>query len=89
MIITDPPYNVAVNGHVGGRGKIKHAEFTHASGEMTTKQFRKFLKTAIVLQVKACDDDALLYIFIDWRHVEDLTAVGRKLGLELRNICVW
>lgn len=89
MVITDPPYNVPVNGHVGGRGAIKHAEFAHASGEMTTKQFRKFLKSAIKEMIDACDENALLYIFIDWRHVEDLTTVGRKLGLELRNICVW
>lgn len=36
MIITDPPYNVKVQGHVGGKGSIKHPEFAMASGEMSS-----------------------------------------------------
>ena len=32
MVFTDPPYNVRINGHVGGAGKIKHDEFVMASG---------------------------------------------------------
>ena len=32
LIFTDPPYNVAVDGHVGGLGKVKHREFAFASG---------------------------------------------------------
>src|SRR5258708_4138826 len=35
MIITDPPFNVPVHGHVSGRGAIKHREFVMASGEMS------------------------------------------------------
>src|SRR5207244_853320 len=34
MAILDPPYNVKVQGHIGGRGRIKHREFKCASGEM-------------------------------------------------------
>lgn len=34
LVFTDPPYNVPVNGHVGGLGKTKHREFAFASGEM-------------------------------------------------------
>ena len=36
-----------------------------------------------------CRDGALLYVFIDWRHVAALCEVGVKLGFYLRNICVW
>jgi len=32
MIITDPPYNVVINGNVSGLGRIKHKEFLVASG---------------------------------------------------------
>jgi hypothetical protein len=35
MVFTDPPYNVPIDGHVGGLGKTKHREFAFASGEMT------------------------------------------------------
>lgn len=30
MVFTDPPYNVAIDGHVGNSGKIKHREFAMA-----------------------------------------------------------
>jgi hypothetical protein len=32
MAFLDPPYNVRVQGHVGGRGRIEHREFLQASG---------------------------------------------------------
>jgi DNA modification methylase len=32
---------------------------------------------------------ALLFLFMDWRHIEILLAAGRKLDLSLKNICVW
>jgi len=38
MIFTNPPYNVRI-GPVQGRVKIKHREFTAASGEMSRIQF--------------------------------------------------
>jgi hypothetical protein len=39
LIFTDPPYNVRVDGHVGGLGSVKHREFAFASGEMSAEQF--------------------------------------------------
>lgn len=47
LIVTDPPYNVGISGHVCGSGKIKHDEFTMASGEMTPEEFTAFLEKAI------------------------------------------
>ena len=46
MAFTDPPYNVPIDGHVSGRGTIKHREFAMASGEMTPAQFEEFLRVA-------------------------------------------
>jgi hypothetical protein len=43
MIFTDPPYNVRVSGHVGGRGRTKHREFAVASGELSSSEFVSFL----------------------------------------------
>ena len=89
MVMTDPPYNVRVNGHVGGRGKTKHSEFVFASGEMTQDAYRAFLAVVIQLMVVASRGGTLIYIFIDWRHVEDALQTCRSLGLQLRDICVW
>lgn len=46
-VVTDPPYNVAVDGHVGGKGAIRHKEFAMASGEMTSTQFGEFLTSVM------------------------------------------
>jgi hypothetical protein len=27
MVITDPPYNVPIKGHVSGKGRARHGEF--------------------------------------------------------------
>jgi hypothetical protein len=47
MAFLDPPYNVKIDGHVGGRGKVKHREFAVASGEMTYEQFVEFLQVSL------------------------------------------
>ncbi|MER8828591.1 hypothetical protein NKH73_29155 [Mesorhizobium sp. M0938] len=43
LIFTDPPYNVAIDGNVGGLGSVRHREFAFASGEMTRAEFTEFL----------------------------------------------
>ena len=45
MVFTDPPYNVPIDGHVSGLGKVKHREFAVASGEMSEAEFTGFLRS--------------------------------------------
>ena len=33
FVFTDPPYNVAIDGHVSGLGRIRHREFAMGCGE--------------------------------------------------------
>src|SRR5207253_246313 len=70
MAINDPPWNVRVDGHVGGRGKVHHDEFAFASGEMTDREYRQFLFVSVRRILTACKDGALIFVFIDWRHIE-------------------
>lgn len=42
MAFLDVPYNVRVRS-IGGRGRVKHAEFAFASGEMTPQEYVEFL----------------------------------------------
>ncbi|MEY8099642.1 DNA modification methylase [Falsihalocynthiibacter sp. S25ZX9] len=87
-IFTDPPYNVAVNGHVCiGSGKFE--EFAEASGEMSKKEFGIFLNQTIGAMATTLKKGGVLFICMDWRHLADLTSVIDDLGLELLNICVW
>ena len=34
-------------------------------------------------------DGAVLFMFMDWRHLLLLLVAGRKVGLDLLNLCVW
>ena len=89
MLCADPPYNVKVAGHVQGRGRVKHAEFAFASGEMSDSQFRAFLETWLRLAMRFLGNGALAYVFMDWRHIIDVIAVGRIVFGTMVNLCVW
>jgi hypothetical protein len=43
LVFTDPPFNVRIDGHATGNGKIRHREFAMAAGEMTSGEFTDFL----------------------------------------------
>ena len=46
-VFSDPPYNVAIDGHVSGLGRVRHREFVMATGEMTPEAFAEFLTVAL------------------------------------------
>ena len=89
MVITDPPYNVKVQGHIGGKGKIKHQEFAMASGEMSSEAFTEFLKTTFDLLTKHSTVGSVHTIFMDWRHLPEIIAAGQSSYTSLLNMCVW
>ena len=89
LIFVDPPYNLPINGHVGGLGKIKHPEFAMGYGEMATDQFGTFLAAALDLLAKHSVDGSIHYVCMDWRHMGELLAAGKKVYSEFKNLCVW
>ena len=89
MIFTDPPYNVPIDGHVSGKGKIRHREFAVAAGELSEAEFVAFLTKVCTLMAEASRDGALHYICMDWGHLFELLTAGRQAYEVLLNICVW
>lgn len=89
MVFTDPPYNVPIDGHVSGLGKVRHREFAMAAGEMSEAEFIAFLTQVCKLMAEVSDDGALHYVCMDWRHLFELMTVGRSIYDGLINICVW
>jgi DNA modification methylase len=89
IVFTDPPYNVPVDGHVSGLGKVSHREFAFASGEMTKAQFMAFLTTTLAAMAGHCKDGAIAYVCMDWRHMGELLEAGSQAFTELKNLCVW
>jgi hypothetical protein len=80
---------VKIDGHVGGRGRIKHREFACASGEMTSEQFVQFLQETLVGCARHTVDGGITYVCMGWRHGRELFEAGATVYDELKNICVW
>ena len=89
LVVTDPPYNVPIDGHVSGLGAHRHREFAMATGEMDTTEFQKFLQTAMAHAHQWSDPGSLHYWAMDWRHVVEIGAAGRDVYERFINICVW
>ena len=89
MIFTDPPYNVKIDGNVCGSGKIKHREFSMASGEMSHNEFTVFLRTAFENMIAHSTNGAIHFICMDWRHMAEMLAAGNAVYSELKNLIVW
>ena len=89
MVFTDPPYNVPIDGHVGGLGKVRHREFAMASGEMTKAEFIAFLKTAFENLAASSLDGSIHFICMDWRHMDEVQKAGEGVYAELKNLIVW
>ena len=89
MVFTDPPYNVPIDGHVGGSGKVRHREFAMASGEMTKAEFIAFLKTAFENLAASSLDGSIHFICMDWRHMDEVQKAGEGVYAELKNLIVW
>jgi DNA modification methylase len=88
-VFTDPPYNVKIDGHVSGLGRIAHREFAMASGEMTEEEFAEFLTRTMKRICAHTTPGALIYACSDWRHMGEMQVAGRSAECELLNLVVW
>jgi DNA modification methylase len=89
LVFVDPPYNVRIEGHVSGLGRVRHGEFAMASGEMSPAEFTAFLKDALSHHAAHSRDGALHFVCMDWRHAGELLAASRPVYSEIKNLCVW
>jgi DNA modification methylase len=88
LVGTDPPYNLRARDY-SGNGKKKHRDFAMGAGEMSRSDFTNFLARSFQAILPHLTPGAMVYAFMDWKHVRELIAAGDVSGLELLNICVW
>jgi DNA modification methylase len=88
MVATDPPYNVPV-ASVQGRGRIKHREFAKASGEMSRSEYTHFLTSFLELAAQYSVNGSIHFVFMDWRHIVELSAAGEAVFGKPKNLIVW
>src|SRR5262245_54113204 len=86
LIFTDPPYNLPIDGHVCGSGRIRHRDFAMGVGEMDRGSFTRFLVATLAPAAARCRDGAIAFICMDWRHMGELLAAGKQVFSELKNL---
>ena len=89
VVFVDPPYNVCIDGHVSGNGKVRHREFAQGSGELSREEFIRFLTRACTLLKNYSKNGAVHFVCMDWKHLDELLAAGREVYSELKNIVAW
>ena len=89
LCVTDPPFNIRFSKFGFGKGKRRLGDFVQASGEMSETDFFMLLQDSLQVLRSSSSTAALLYVFMDWRHILELTVAGKQLGLPLLNVCVW
>jgi DNA modification methylase len=89
LIFTDPPYNVPIDGHVTGLGRIRHREFAMGVGEMSAEAFTSFLRLTLGHAAALARNGAIAFVCMDWRHMGELLKAGQAVFSELKNLCVW
>jgi len=89
MVFTDPPYNVPIDGNVGGKGAIKHREFAMGVGEMTEGQFIAFLAMVFQNLRNNSLDGSIHFICMDWRHMSEVQRAASGIYSEFKNLAIW
>lgn len=87
LMITDPPWNCPIDGHVSSGGK--HREFVAAAGELTRSEFIRFLSAFMAAAVQFSRSGSVHYVFTDWRILQDLLTIGEGHYDHLLNLAVW
>jgi DNA modification methylase len=87
--ITDPPYNIKIDGNAAGHGRVHYREFAFASGEMGQGEFTAFLSDVFRQIRHHTAPGAICAAFMDWRHMPEILVAGQTNFVELKNLCVW
>lgn len=89
VMFTDAPYNLKVNGQVGGKGKVRHAEFAMGSGEMNRTDFVTFLRQAHAVAVGVSRPGAVHFSCMSHHYVDALFEACEPLYDARLNLVVW
>jgi len=88
MAILDGPYNLKIS-NIVGRGVRKHREFSMASGEMNPDAFVSFLSETLGVGAQFSMDGAVHFVFMDWRHIDELVRSSRGVYGAMLNLIAW
>jgi len=89
MVFTDPPYGVAISGHVKAKGKTRHREFAMGGAEMSSSELTAFFTQAWRLCAAHSLEGSLHYTFIDGAHLFEMLNATHAAYDRQVSLCVW
>lgn len=89
MVFVDPPYNVPIERHASGLGRVRHRDFAMATGELSKGEFTDFLARAFQLLADHSVAGGIHFSCSDWRHIQEPLEAAYRVYSELKNVCVW
>ena len=89
IVFGDLPYNVPIDGHVGGHGQVKPRTFKMAVGEMSVAEFTTFLRTIFRNCARFSTSGSLHLQCMDWRHLSEILDAASGVYTEFKQLVVW
>lgn len=89
MVFGDPPYGVKIDGHVSGKGKVRHREFEMMSGEQTPAELTAFLRSVFRNCARFSASGSIHYQCMDWRHAREILDAADGVYSEFKQLVVW
>src|SRR5690606_34266040 len=86
---TDPPYGLSIANEISQRGQKRHGDFVMASGEMGPGQLAKFFGSFVSRVRERTRDGAVVFVCIDYRHLQQMLEVTTSAFGRLLSLCVW
>jgi DNA modification methylase len=86
QVIADLPYNLPTKAFSSSG---LHGDFAAGAGEMSEEEFTRFIRRFFLAAIPHLRDGALLYTFMDWRHIVELVIGAEAAGLTYKQLLVW
>jgi DNA modification methylase len=86
QVIADLPYNLPTKAFSTSG---MHGDFAAGAGEMSEEEFTRFIRRFFMAAIPHLRDGALLYTFMDWRHIVELVIGAQAAGLNYKQLLVW
>lgn len=86
-ILTDPPYNIALDYNKGVGGKKQYGG--NVDDAKTDKEYRALLLAALKNGLTVTDKNAHIFTYCDQKYIWLLQTLYQELGVQNKRVCLW
>lgn len=86
-ILQDPPFNISLDYNKGIGGKRNYGGTVDDA--KTDKEYKKFLKAALMNALSVLEKDAHIFTYCDQKYIWLLQTLYAELGITNKRVCLW